>query len=263
NCQRQQSGEAMDYTKIIIAVVSLIVVVLVQYFIVQPMIMGIRRKKKPLEAVRYLRKMGFFSEYASLPDEELVSRLEQMYQENYEGPLDDSEGLLDVDLLTFDKTRVWYQDIECDVDMGQDVYVWALERLAAISRGAFQPKNIKESWESEEGPIEVSFTLNGEKQVVHPGFNYDYLDSGILDDINRMIKDSGYFFFIYPPFAQSAFITVLTMKELRKLITERRWEWKTIAGRLAGALYFTLPRGIGQLRPGETLGWGTFVISAQ
>lgn len=216
----------MDYTKVIIAVVSLIVVVLVQYFVVQPMVIGIRRKKNPREAVRYFRKMGFLSEYASLSDEELVSKLQQMYQVDREGPLDDSEGLLDMDLLTFDETRVLYQDIECDVAMGEDVYVWVLEKLAAISRGAFQPKNIKESWEEPQGPIEVSCTLNGEKQVLHPGFNYDYLDSSILDDINRMIKDSGYFFFIYPPFSQSMFITVLTMKELRKLITERRWEWK-------------------------------------
>ena len=102
--------------------------------------------------------------------------------------------------------------------------------MGFISRGAFSPDNIEETWESEKGPIWVSFTLNGTQHRIHPEYlnpGPDFIDVSILRDINRLIVGTGYQFEVQDALDedQAAFIVVLTADEKEKLERERGWRF--------------------------------------
>ena len=73
---------------------------------------------------------------------------------------------------------------------------------------------------NKEGPVTINFTLYGQKKEIHPEYFYDYMDLGILKEINDMIKDSGYAFAAVQ-LDQEVFVTVLKAEEKRKIQQER------------------------------------------
>jgi hypothetical protein len=197
-----------------------------------------------LEAVRYYRRLGFFSQYSDLSDEALAEQLEALVEGEWAERFTASQSELriedewsemlrspddvpyaDLTLLRTDGTRVWWEDTEADVCAANRVYTETLRAWAGISRGAFSPQEITETWESEEGPITVRFTLDGHERVLHPEYADDWLDQRIVVPINRWIRKSGYAFEMYDAFDQTAFVVVLTPEEKRKLEQERGWRF--------------------------------------
>ncbi|WP_426447988.1 stalk domain-containing protein [Paenibacillus sp. S-38] len=181
-------------------------------------------EERVADAAKYYRAMGFF---ASMTEQQLAEKFrdfhknfgeEQDWNPYYPKSVNGMQG--DLYLLGEDAGRVWLEDTEADVGKGNDVYVQALQRWREISRGAFQPTDIVESWGSEEGPVTVSFTLNGERKTVYPLFYNDFMDIEIIRELNRMIRDTGYQFAVYE-IDQTVFVTVLTPDEQRKMEAER------------------------------------------
>ena len=75
-----------------------------------------------------------------------------------------------------------------DVCAENQVYAEFLRALAAISSGSFDPQNIAEVWNSDEGPITVAFTLAGARHDVHPAYSNDWMDLDILAPINTLLS---------------------------------------------------------------------------
>ncbi|KIL40371.1 hypothetical protein SD70_14135 [Gordoniibacillus kamchatkensis] len=179
-----------------------------------------------LDAAHYYRGLGFFDRDKGLTDQQFDDKFLGFYKgfvtKDWD-PFDSSEyydEFAELYVLQQDQDRVWLKDTEADVGKGNDVYVATLEKWSWISRGAFQPTDITETWGSEEGPVTVSFTLNGQKKVLHPQYMNDFIDTGILAEINEMIKESGYQFEAVE-IDQQVFVTVLTAEEKSKIRKDR------------------------------------------
>jgi hypothetical protein len=181
------------------------------------------------EAVTFYRAWGFFTKSAALSNSELADQLFQAWDSEYNDEFnrDISFDKQDIELfiLRQDETRVWWADTECDVLEGNERYVEALQRWGEISRGAFQPTAVRERWASDEGPIEIEFMLDKQRHRIQPRYLDDYLDVGILHDINEIIRHTGVQFAVYEFFDQTAFILALTEREKQLLQAERGWRF--------------------------------------
>ena len=179
--------------------------------------------KWALPAVRFFRGLGFLGSFAGLSDEELARRFcsdvghESMWKN---GP----PKLADLHLLASDESRVWWGDPEADVCTENEVYRRVLPEWGRISRGTFSPQDVTEAWGSERGPITVEFTHSNARHALHPRYLDDYIDTGILGDINHLIAGSGFRYWVYNDVDyQSTFITVLSPEEKALLERERSW----------------------------------------
>lgn len=221
---------------------GVIAVILVHQFIIKPKVMKVGGKKSPLEAVRYFRNLGYFADYRALSDEALATKLRELHERQWGIPLDPELPFFDQFLLLWDKKRFWVNTVHLNVAMDTGVYVKVLKEWAAISQGSFEPQDIKETWESPEGPIEVTFTLDGQQHSLHPEFMQTTLDDRISAEINGFTKDSGYYLVNFASLAPNAVIFFTTKKELAKLIGQRRWDFQQVE--LIMVLEIS-PRGLG------------------
>jgi len=139
-----------------------------------------------------LRKAGFFKDYEALSDVELMDTLRKKRKEEYSKmfgydyePQDFSHLTT---LLSQDDRKFLDIDLEADVLNGNNVYVSVLEDFAKASNGHFSPTNIEEVWDSDEGPIKVSFSSNGQQIIFEPEYLDDWIDGRIFEVINEEMK---------------------------------------------------------------------------
>ncbi|WNR45166.1 stalk domain-containing protein [Paenibacillus roseipurpureus] len=177
-----------------------------------------------LEAARYYRNFGFFEKDRALSSQDFDNKFLAQYNKlTTWNPFDSSkyyDPYAELYLLEQDLDHVWFEDLELVVARGKNVYVDTLQAWSWISRGAFRPTAITETWESDKGPVTITFNLNGQKKVIHPQYYGDYLDVNILKEINEMIKGTGYQF-VAVQVDQEIFISVLKAEEKLKLQQER------------------------------------------
>ena len=84
--------------------------------------------------------------------------------------------------------------------------------IRLISRGAFDPKDIVETWETDTGPIRVEFSSDGVRHVVEPGYEDDRLAlEDVLPDLNRLLAPKGVAFVSLA--FERAWISVVTPEE--------------------------------------------------
>ena len=176
--------------------------------------------------VAFFRQLGFFAAWANKDDEDVAGALYDLHERQWGAGFSDERWLADLELLRWDAARVWWNDTEADVGPGNDIYVETLKEWMAISRSVFRPTRVKESWEGDAGPIDVSFQLGRAKHVVRPRFMDDYIDvEGLLRAVNPLIASSGVAFCMYEPFDQTAFVVALTAAEFAVHRDERHWRF--------------------------------------
>jgi hypothetical protein len=185
----------------------------------KPKLSPAKRKKLLVQAVGFYRGLGFFSEYADLPCDKLVSKLNAKYREKTNEPLDRRDSDADLWLLELDGCRVWGEDLKCGVMVEEDIYAGLVRRLGQISRGAFVPQDIKEVWESEKGPIRVEFRTSGVLHTLEPTYRGKWLDTDFLFKMAELFEGSGYELVIHP--GDRMYATVLTPDEKRRIKRER------------------------------------------
>lgn len=178
-----------------------------------------------VHSIAFFRELHFFPQFVHLSDDALVSELLRKWQAMFNTPLDRSRPHADLDMLMWDTERVWWEDLEADVCAGNDIYRKTIEQWATISRGVFQPVNIRERWASETGPIRIELAHHGQHLLLYPEYLDDYIDINVLHPINRAIQQRGIQFAVYKPFDQSAFVVALTQEEKHTLETRRGWQF--------------------------------------
>ncbi len=120
-----------------------------------------------------LKKAGFFKrENSSIKEKSLKILRKELVEYSAEIARKDSEKTLMIDL-------------EADVCMSNEMYIHFINELETISNNKLSVENIKEIWESETGPIELSFEIEGKKFTCNPEFNNDWLDGGFIEIINN------------------------------------------------------------------------------
>ncbi|NEW09900.1 hypothetical protein GK047_28860 [Paenibacillus sp. SYP-B3998] len=184
-------------------------------------------KEYVLDIAHFYRKLGFFQKDKSLSDQRFDDKFLEFYQgyaNKDRDPFDTKKAFnefADLYVLQQDKDRVWMENTEVEVGQGKDVYVQMLKEWSAISRGSFLPTGIVETWDADEESVALTFTLNGQKQTIHPAYTNDYIDTDILFELNEMMKETGHQFAeVYTDHGES-FVTVLTEEEKAKMAQER------------------------------------------
>ena len=180
-----------------------------------------------------LRKAGFFSEYAELNDEELQNELKKKRKAQYSALMgydyEPGDYTWLPQLLAEDKQKFLDIDLEADVCAGNNVYVSLITDFSAASNGHFLPADITETWQSEEGPIHVTFSCNGTRVSFEPEYIDDWIDGQIFTVINNeMQKVSNEKFLVcYGPneewFGQNIIHIRLTHEEKQWLENDLHW----------------------------------------
>ncbi|WP_139490455.1 hypothetical protein [Brevibacillus dissolubilis] len=174
-----------------------------------------------LDFIHFYRNMGFFSYYYDLADRELVNILKLLYADEYRRQIRLKHASTDLDMLVLDEVRVWTDDLEADVGPGEQVYVSTLYRWAEISQGEFHPTEIIETWDGEEGPITIEFTLHGVRHTITPKYLEDWMDiETLIDSVNALITDTGRQF-VWHSDGQAAVVLLLTQEERERMERER------------------------------------------
>ncbi|NOU67745.1 hypothetical protein GC096_27340 [Paenibacillus sp. LMG 31461] len=187
---------------------------------------ALKPTERLLDAAHYYRNLGFFENVKGLTSQEFDNKMLELQKKFTDwNPFDSSEyynDLAELSLLIADEDRVWVEDWDLDVGKGKEAYVTTLGQWSKISRGAFQPTDIKETWDAEEGPITVSFKLNGQERVIHPEHAGSYMNTyGLLKEINNMIKASGYQFAAVENDDEEVMVIALKAEEKMKLQQDR------------------------------------------
>lgn len=138
----------------------------------------------PEDLIRFYQELGFFD------GADPVSIVRQ-YTEEHGAPPNTSELWNDVYLLAYSIADVWADDPEADVCVENEVYSEILPKWASISHNAFAPTGLSERWDSESGPITLSFDFEGRRTSLSPTYQDDWIDLSVLLQINSIIAPSG------------------------------------------------------------------------
>ena len=133
--------------------------------------------------VAFYKQLGFFNRV----DAKTV--VERFVDERGDEP-DLDNPWHDVFLLRL-SDGVWSGDPERDVCAENAVYEDLISQFADISKGSFAAESITESWDTDTGPIKVSFQLKGKPVSISPKYRNDWFDLDVLKQINALISPSG------------------------------------------------------------------------
>ena len=183
------------------------------------------RKNWLVETIEDFRSLNFFERYRQLPTAELAALMNDRFEQEWGKEPDPSRKTSELLLLAYDEDRVWWNDTEADVCSENAVYTQTLREWGTISRGAFLPHDVKEHWETEQGPIEISCALNGRPVKLYPDYREDYIDLNLLPQINKLLEKTNMRFELYEPVDQTGFVVVLTDREKKMLQKKRHWRF--------------------------------------
>lgn len=177
------------------------------------------------KAVAFYQPRGFFRQYPGDIDDvvdKLFPFLEAQNEHDEFSALDLESPEFDLFFLSLDNQRTLYDSMDFGSALvpGGKAYVATVEALARISRGVFAPSNVSERWETTDGPIVISFQLEGKERSLKVDTWDGMFDFRILLQINLLLKNTPHRFEM-APLDDILFITVLTAEEKMDLERHR------------------------------------------
>ena len=150
-----------------------------------------------IDTLRILRKAGFFKQYNTLTENEILNKIQEERKDKYSKifgyPYEPEKNLSDQELASQDTSKMLHLDLEADVCKENKIYSWLLTLLNELSGRKNIITDIFEEWEDETGPINVSFRLNGEMKFLIPEYNNDWVDpifiDNVLTEISKVINE--------------------------------------------------------------------------
>lgn len=145
------------------------------------------------EQIAALRPLGFFEDDSNLSDEELKSKLKTQIREEW-GKYVGEFMKYPARIGALDKKRVLFG--ERDIFPSDDEYPDLFMELPDISRGIFQPSEIRDVWTDDEtgSHLTVEFELDGRKCSVDSPSRDEGRDPYCFSEINPLIEHTGYSF---------------------------------------------------------------------
>ncbi len=195
-----------------------------------------------IDGIKYYLTLGLFTKYSHLFDGKLTEEIEiikadfreefptekdfnSVYLEFADPMFEPTMEHLDPYLLRWDTSRTWSETEVDSVGRNNQDYVRAFERWSKISRGAFLPQDLKETWETDSESVLIEFTVNGTRHRIEPEYFEEYIDLEILVEINRLIAETGYQFEVCELSPDTKLVIVLTLAEKERIERERRFEF--------------------------------------
>ncbi|SHG39392.1 hypothetical protein SAMN04488109_0030 [Chryseolinea serpens] len=179
-----------------------------------------------------LRQAGLFEDYKSLSDDSLTQRLSSIATERQlweEFDVYDSlqeEDYINLKIAQLDPKRVWWHDLEADVLNGNMVYASTVKEFVELSGGYLRAEQIKEEWETDNGPIHISFQDGDTLRAFQLKSYDDWYDEDFFNYMEKFMTANGspYKFYVYIGTGQDAFVIRLTKAE--KEMVEQKMRWK-------------------------------------
>ncbi|MBV6627410.1 MAG: hypothetical protein KI793_31460 [Rivularia sp. (in: Bacteria)] len=197
-----------------------------------------------IDTIVYYREFDFFQEYKSFSKEQISANIE-IITEKFQQTFKNEDNLieimwefypealneefiperlyLDAYLLRWDRNRTWSEIEINNINSINQKYVQVLKRWSKISRGVFNPKNVKATWDNNTNLIALYFTINGLKHTIKAEYYENLIDLEILNDINNLIASNyalRYKFEICEVLEQML-VFVLTEEEKQTIMQER------------------------------------------
>ena len=197
-----------------------------------------------IDTIVYYREFDFFQEYKSLSREQISANIE-IITEKFKQTFKNEDNLieimwefypealneefvperlyLDAYLLRWDRDRTWSEIEINNINSINKKFVQVFKRWSKISRGIFNPKNVKATWDNNTSLIALDFNINGLKHTIKTEYYENLIDLEILNDINNLIASNyavGYKFEICEVLEQML-VLVLTEEEKQKIMQER------------------------------------------
>jgi len=114
-------------------------------------------------------------------------------------------------------------DWEAGALPGNGVYAETLADLGRISRGVFQPSEIRERW-GKKG-LDLEFKLNGVirrlQLATKEDWDRDWIDPTLMVQVDRMLRARGYQLVQYDPWGANVYF-VLTEAERKQILQHRK-----------------------------------------
>jgi hypothetical protein len=150
-----------------------------------------------IDTLKILRQAGFFKQFSFLTDDEILDKIDEERKETYSKifgyPYDPGRNISDQELASHDTSKVLHLDLEADVCKENQVYTWLLTRMGALSGRDNIITDLIEEWESETGPIELRYKLNGDQKHSQPQYLDDWVDQAFIDttleEISKVINE--------------------------------------------------------------------------
>lgn len=176
------------------------------------------------EALNFYKPLGFFHHYQG-EESAIVKALHKALVDisNETITTDDLQTPeFDLFFLSIDTFRTLYSvmDFGDYLAPGNDAYVSSVEALANISRGIFKPQNIKETWDTPQGPIRINFDFEGQSRVLKAETWGGAFDFRILLQLNNLLSKTEYRFEM-APMDDILFVTVLKAEEKSDMERDR------------------------------------------
>ena len=184
------------------------------------------------EALDYYKPLGFF-QHLKGEEEAVVRALHKSLIETSADTIT-TEDLdapeFDLFFLSLDPFRSLYSvmDFGDFLAPGNDAYVSSLEALGNISRGTFKPQNIKETWDTPDGPIRIHFDLDGQKRELKVETWGGAFDFRILLQLNALLEKTEYRFEM-APMDDILFVTVLKAEEKTRMEQDRELSFMVLS----------------------------------
>ena len=195
------------------------------------------KKAQVLDNIAILREAGFFEKYKELTDLEVYDEIYESrkkriskYTTDLGNSTDPGMELYPIKLAQEDFTKALHIDAEADVMIGNERYVWTINAFSKLSNGKFKPKEIQENWQTEIGPIRVTFESEDSIIVFEPEYKDDWLHESVFLICEQELKkrnirivrclseggDEGY----------GHNIVIMRLTEAEQNILEKKLHWK-------------------------------------
>lgn len=149
-------------------------------------------------------------------------------------PTNDTYSILRKELTEFsanialkDKSKAFLIDIEADVCRENNAYILFLKELEDISDNNFVPTNMEEKWDTDFGPIQVKFSIDGKEYIFKPTYNDDWLDGEIIKDVNNSLNEKSCgFYTLKSDYITGQELVIFFLKDNEKAILEKELNWQ-------------------------------------
>ncbi|MCE5227993.1 hypothetical protein LLG95_00145 [bacterium] len=164
--------------------------------------------------VRVLRSLGFLKQASELSDEEIMSFFMNQMTEVDPGIYREAPYLL----VFTDEDRVLCDEMEIKRLSEPKEWIDFLQGWARISRGVFQPTNIKAAMNQEKNAVEIIFDHRGERQSIRLTIDRKGMGPQICEKLNPFVRPAGYEYVLETSdHVQSCLAVVVTPEERNRL----------------------------------------------
>ena len=97
-----------------------------------------------------------------------------------------------------------------------------VHRFSLLSNGKFNPVSIEEKWLTKNGPVELSYLLDGLLVILRPDISTGWLDHSIVKHLKKQVESKGVQLYQL----EQSEGTLLRLNKTEKSVLENKFDWR-------------------------------------